>query len=148
MTDKERKHRKSLQDKIRKEKYTSLGLCLRCGKPNDNCIIISSYCSLCRERKRETGKISRKERRNAVIEKYGGSCQCCGESNYRFLTIDHINNDGAIDRKEYGGGSNSAFRRLFNSPIRSDLRLLCYNCNFGRAHNGGVCPHEEKQDDE
>jgi hypothetical protein len=23
------------------------------------------------------------------------------------------------------------------------LRLLCFNCNCGRAKNGGICPHEE-----
>jgi hypothetical protein len=23
--------------------------------------------------------------------------------------------------------------------------VLCYNCNCGRARNGGVCPHQQKK---
>jgi hypothetical protein len=36
---------------------------------------------------------------------YGGYiCACCGEMQRLFLCIDHINNDGAIHRKEIGDG--------------------------------------------
>ena len=34
-----------------------------------------------------------------AIEAYGSKCSCCGESESRFLTFDHINNDGAEHRR-------------------------------------------------
>ncbi len=37
--------------------------------------------------------------RTQVINSYGGSCVCCGETELVFLSIDHINNDGDKHRK-------------------------------------------------
>lgn len=27
---------------------------------------------------------------------------------------------------------------------RPAFQLLCYNCNLGRYHNGGTCPHKDQ----
>jgi len=124
----------------RKQERIASGVCVKCGKTNDRNLC---YCSLCSKREGNRNKATRKKEKIAVVEKYGRVCQCCGESNYKFLTIDHVNNDGGKESER-----KNIYRYLVNIPVRSDLRLLCYNCNLGRAHNGGVCPHEEKQDDE
>jgi hypothetical protein len=43
--------------------------------------------------------------RAKVFAHYGTSCECCGESNPGFLTIDHINGCTKEERKKQGGGS-------------------------------------------
>lgn len=35
-----------------------------------------------------------------VLAGYGGKCICCGETHPAFLTVDHINNDGAEHRTQ------------------------------------------------
>lgn len=75
-----------------------------------------------------------------ILEIYGKSCACCGEAQKLFLTADHINNDGAAQRRALG---KSGFRRwLAKQPKRDDIQTLCFNCNSGRQRNGGVCPHK------
>lgn len=83
----------------------------------------------------------RKDTKAEVIAHYGGICYCCGEANLAFLTLDHSDNTGHIDRREGGGvGAYSRAKRL-NYP--TNLRVACYNCNCGRqyANGGGGCPH-------
>ncbi len=76
-----------------------------------------------------------------LMEIYGPKCACCGESNSQFLTLDHINNDGAVERKECKLGTWGVFRKAVRDRDKTRYQILCYNCNFGRAKNGGVCPH-------
>lgn len=76
-----------------------------------------------------------------AIEAYGGACQCCGENQWEFLTIDHLNGGGRKHRKRFGGGW-LFYRWLKNEGYPKDeFRLLCYNCNCVRGHLG-YCPHE------
>ena len=79
-----------------------------------------------------------------IIEKYGGKCSCCGESDYRFLCIDHKNNDGYEHRKKVRGGENM-YRFILKNNYPENFQILCFNCNFGRAFYGGkekTCPHK------
>lgn len=76
-----------------------------------------------------------------VFAHYGRTCACCGESEPGFLTIDHVNGCGREVRKEHGLGS-TFYRWLRKSRFPEGFQTLCYNCNMGRAKNGGVCPHE------
>jgi hypothetical protein len=81
-----------------------------------------------------------------VYEALGGArCACCGETTIEFLTIDHVNGDGAKHRrrlKESGGyGGLSLYRSIKRAGFPPDFQVLCYNCNVGRHRNGGVCPH-------
>jgi len=72
------------------------------------------------------------------------SCSCCGESNPRFLTLDHKNNDGNVKRKEANLGSGwQTYAWIKRNDYPDDLQVLCMNCNFGKAQNGGVCPHKD-----
>ena len=78
-----------------------------------------------------------------AVEAYGGKCACCGETEWLFLTIDHINNDGAERRKTEHGSGTTFYRWLRNNDYPEDFQVLCYNCNLGKHRNGGVCPHKE-----
>lgn len=75
---------------------------------------------------------------------YGGRCFCCGESEPLFLQLDHTENDGAAHRREHKTGAKllAALKRL--GWPKEKYRILCANCNHGRALNGGVCPHQQR----
>lgn len=111
------------------------GLCVRCKQPAGK-----SLCEGCTKEEAEY----RRNLRHEVLMAYGGRCACCGEKNEKFLTLDHVNNDGAEQRRKrgYRGGSQLmlALRRQ-NYP--ADIQVLCWNCNSGRGYNGGICPHKE-----
>lgn len=142
--------------KILWEKRKSENICVYCGvnEPEKDKI----GCRLCLEKKvkkqvaydnkyKEKQALYRKRVRRDVINKYGGVCKCCGETELLFLTIDHINNDGNIERKELGNGktpsSTQFYLKLNREPIRDDIQVLCFNCNLGRSMNGGICPHHK-----
>jgi hypothetical protein len=77
----------------------------------------------------------------AAFDAYGGSvCRCCGETELEFLSIDHVNEDGAAHRKELSGsgGGHDMYRwlRLHNYP--PGFQVLCMNCNFAKGHLGSV----------
>ena len=81
--------------------------------------------------------------KKVVFDHYGNECECCGEQESKFLTLDHKNDDGAQHRKNVGVGS-ILFRWLVKNKFPKNFRILCFNCNSGRFHNGGMCPHETK----
>lgn len=69
-------------------------------------------------------------------------CNCCGEREIMFLSIDHKNNDGYKDRKITGNGTGFyRWLRLNKYPMDKGYQVLCYNCNRGKVINRGLCPH-------
>lgn len=80
----------------------------------------------------------------AALAAYGTNCQCCGESENSFLTIDHMNNDGSARRSEEGIGHNF-YQWLKNNKYPDGFQVLCMNCNFSKYTNGGVCIHQENK---
>lgn len=94
-----------------------------------------------------------KERvRKLVFEAYGGfRCACCGETERKFLTLDHINNDGAADRMKIAGKRTASgwttYRYLWKHKFPPGYQVLCMNCNFGKRMNNGVCPHKVRCND-
>lgn len=78
-----------------------------------------------------------------VLVHYGGNppkCVCCGETLYKFLSIDHINGGGHKERLKYGMGSRGLYIHLRNE-FPDGYQVLCMNCNWGKRMNNGVCPH-------
>ncbi len=83
--------------------------------------------------------------RAEMIRAYGGACACCGEAEPIFLDLDHINNDGTADRKAKGNSQRLLVWLRENAWPSDRYRILCCNCNQGRARNGGVCPHVSRR---
>lgn len=117
------------------------GVCIDCGAPPAPGTKL--YCERCGEANRARKRAQHRRLRAAAIAAYGAKCVCCGETEDVFLTIDHANNDGAEHRRELG--TNSVLRWLAKHGYPEGFQVLCFNCNLGRAKNGGVCPHEEKR---
>lgn len=112
------------------------GLCIRCGdRPLGN----RKWCDGCYERNREYIRDNKK----AIVAHYGGQCECCGEREISFLTMDHVNGGGTAHRKEIKRGNIYTWLRANGCP--AGFAVLCFNCNCGRSVNGGVCPHKKTQ---
>lgn len=132
--------------KVRKEN----NLCIYCGnKTNKNNI---SSCENCRDSKNKYYKIYKikigentyqRKIKLEVFNAYGGAkCVCCGDEHIEFLTIDHINNDGAKHRKKIFRKSMYYWLRKNNYP--NGFQVLCMNCNFSKG-KFGYCPHEQSK---
>ena len=113
------------------------GLCARCRTlPQEE----GGYCLRCvawRANYQKTVKSN-------CLRAYGGSCVCCGEIELEFLTIEHRNQDGAEMRRRWKIGAGQATYLWLKShgyPQNLGLEALCWNCQQGRYHNGGICPH-------
>ena len=65
-----------------------------------------------------------------MISEYGGECSTCGISDVDVLDIDHIDNNGADDRKHnlYGYNLYRHLKRL--GWPKDNFQLLCKNCNW------------------
>ena len=100
-----------------------------------------AYWAASRRRMTENSKWLYKQQRLRCIEAYGGKCRCCGEAENRFLTLDHVNGGGNKDRRAI---RSTLWSWLIRNNYPSGFQVLCYNCNCGRALNGGVCPHKDK----
>jgi hypothetical protein len=64
------------------------------------------------------------------------SCRCCGESRVYFLSVDHINGDGAKHRKSIG---TNLYRWLINNKFPVGFQVLCHNCNIAKRTQS-FCP--------
>lgn len=102
------------------------------------------YCPSCRPAPNERQVAWRKAQWEKVLDHYGARCACCGESNPLFLSVDHVNNDGAEHRASIGQqASPSRVRKwIIEHGFPDGFQILCFNCNLGKARNGGVCPHQ------
>ncbi len=80
--------------------------------------------------------------RDKEIVAYGSHCQCCGEREPLFLTIDHVENNGKKMRLVHGTGA-SFYRWLIRHNFPKGFQVLCMSCNLGKSRNGGVCPHKQ-----
>jgi hypothetical protein len=78
--------------------------------------------------------------RAAVLDHYGPFCVCCGEAETTFLTVDHMNNDGAEHRRTDPSASNIYFW-LVRNDFPEGFQILCWNCNAAKQFRGG-CPHQ------
>ena len=75
----------------------------------------------------------------ALLAAYGGRCVCCDEAGPRFLTLDHVNGDGRVERAKGGGDlgwRRRLLRRLAAGAPDPSYRVLCFNCNIARNNHG------------
>lgn len=91
-----------------------------------------------KQRAKKRAAAYRRGWRAKAIERYGGKCQCCGETELAFLCLDHISGGGSQARSvnAYAEMRNAA---LNYQPLR--YQVLCANCNMAKEREEG-CPHQ------
>lgn len=97
-----------------------------------------AYVENNRETIRLAGRRQMRKLRVQVLDQYGRSCACCGESIETFLAIDHINGGG---NKHVKSLTTHFYQWLKNNHWPPGFQVLCHNCNQGKRING-ICPHQ------
>lgn len=130
------------------------GWCPGCGKRRPKksrvkCpVCLDRALSYWRRNKRAISKASAESNaklKDEVFSAYGKECACCGECRIEFLTIDHVNGDGAAHRKLIGQSTRHIYLWLKKNGFpKHGFRTLCMNCNFSRGVHG-YCPHEREK---
>lgn len=90
------------------------------------------------------------ERKDQIFAAYGGYvCKCCGELEKSFLSVDHIENNAQQMIRDglHKRGSASFYNWLVKNKFPKGFQILCMNCQFGKKHNNGVCPHQVRRND-
>ncbi len=96
----------------------------------------------------EESRRYRKGLKIAALRVYGNGkiqCACCGEKEVDFLCLDHIDNNGSIERRERKYGLGTSFLKwlkIHNYPKDVRLQVLCFNCNMSKRIQGGICIHK------
>jgi 5-methylcytosine-specific restriction endonuclease McrA len=99
-----------------------------------------SIQSACRDCTNRATAVWRLKVRKETVAAYGGQCQCCGETELDFLSIDHINGGGTRERRGTKLGGVNFYSQLRKQGWPSDYRILCHNCNQAMWFHGS-CPH-------
>ena len=104
-------------------------------------LYINSVCTACVARQ------SRARTRLKLFETFGYQCNCCGERNPNFLTLQHIEaGTNPYQRKRVDGKytcgkiQSQVLAEAIRSGDRSKYEVLCMNCNWAHGHYG-ECPH-------
>jgi hypothetical protein len=140
----------------RYNKLKEMKLCVSCAaKPSINGLM----CEECRLRKRnnqEKHRLNnpiryRKYKQDFIYKKkvqayeiLGNKCACCGEDNFLFLTIDHVNNDGYKDKKRRRNLTYLMYIEIIRNTFPGKYQILCWNCNCAKRTNKGICPHQQE----
>jgi hypothetical protein len=64
-----------------------------------------------------------------TLKRYGGCCQHCGFDDFRALQLDHINDNGAEERRNLPGGGWQFYHFLKKNGFPEGYQTLCANCN-------------------
>jgi hypothetical protein len=137
-----------------KSKYTSvMAECKLCTRKRSHDRKYGEKYDQLREQENTYNRKKRQRIKEAVFAAYGGYvCACCGETEKSFLTIDHINNDGAAHRRSITGKRHSAGVHTYNWIVKNGFpegfQVLCMNCNHGKRMNNGICPHQVRRNDQ
>ncbi len=99
--------------------------CKYCGSNNAKKYV----CNLCHNKQKVNYQINLKLK---AYQHYNNVCNNCKCSKLEFLTIDHINNDGAIHRKKI---KNIYAWLNTNLYPKDNFQLLCFNCNYLKSRN-------------
>lgn len=136
------KHGKKRDERFRRHREE--GLC-RCGRERAEG---RTKCRACldhhKARQRpliaSAARRSKRDRERArIFAAYGARCACCGETEDAFLCVDHVQNNGASERRRWPNRSNA--KMAIASGFSADYQILCANCNHAKALLG-KCPHQ------
>lgn len=75
------------------------------------------------------------EVRKKIIKLLGNKCVRCGFTDARALQIDHVNGDGANERR-ITGNTRTYYPHILNKIEKGskDYQILCANCNWIKRH--------------
>jgi hypothetical protein len=97
----------------------------------------SSMCLNCARRRTMAARFE-------CVRKMGGVCRCCGEPDPYKLTVDHVHNNGSVRRHEGERSGIDMYRKIVSGELDADdFQLLCWNCNYSKWINDGLCYHEK-----
>jgi predicted restriction endonuclease len=89
-----------------------------------------SYCKLCyKQFIIDAKRTKRIEYRKKIFEHYGNKCAVCGFDDIRALALDHVNNNGAEERRMWRGKMDFFYKKIINDGYPSSYQILCSNCN-------------------
>lgn len=119
-------------------------ICLKCPSESLPGLV---HCERCNELAKARSRRRKRDLYNDIIDAYGARCVCCGLADRRFLSIDHINNDGSKRRRElfgpgYSGICSREWLELKASGYPPVVQILCFNCNMAKQRHKGMCPHQ------
>lgn len=113
-----------------------IGKCVQgCGRIAENGKVRCNICNQIQTTKH-------RDLKHEIVVAYGGKCVCCSEQIEMLLTIDHKLNDGACHRHRPGYTAAQFYRKIVEENFPDIYQLLCWNCNYGKFRNGGICPHQ------
>jgi hypothetical protein len=129
------------------QRRKAAGVCVKCGRgkpaPGKVC------CEECGDGNAEYMRKWNRDIRFRLMSHYSGGgepfCRGCGESMFIYLTIDHIDDDGAEHRRREVGSSKGnrltgMYAKIIKAGFVERLQVLCWNCQWAKRLNGGVCP--------
>lgn len=97
------------------------------------------YCKKNKDIIKIKKQIKRIKTRNKLFEHYGYSCKWCGENDKNALQIDHIHNDGYIERKIMNyTSSDKLYRYIIKNNYPDKYQVLCASCNKTKMLNNGI----------
>jgi hypothetical protein len=104
-------------------------------------IYVNNICTAC------LGKAQRSRAKLKLFEALGYACNCCGERNPQFLTLQHIERGSNPYGKKWVNGKyvvskiqSQLYAEAIKSGDRTKYEILCMNCNFAHGQYG-ECPH-------
>ena len=106
---------------------------------------LAHSCNVCHSS--QNAKITR-DLKIQVFKHYSGDvpeCKCCKEKILVFLTIDHINNDGAAHRKSGIASGSQMYYWLRRNQYPEGFQVLCWNCQHAKAVLDN-CPHQTERE--
>lgn len=115
----------------------------------------NGYKSYCKECKHVCWQLSQWCNKMEFVLAYGGKCQCCGETELEFLTLEHIDGKGSAHRKKVGKGSKQYKDLKKKNYPKDKYTVLCFNCNWSERYKHfktkisvktlkGFCPHKSE----
>ena len=104
--------------------------CIRCGILKDETEFYHKRkdrradCKVCHNKEKKQWRILA---RTQALEILGGKCKGCGETDQIVLAIDHINNNGAEERKHID--NDVIYTKIIRGNV-GNYQVLSHNCNW------------------
>ena len=94
----------------------------------------------------EYNRRARQALRTSVVEKLGGACSVCGNSDMRVLDIDHIDGTGYKVNRLSGNIRQQWFRDILDGSA-TNAQLLCANCHRIKSYEANEQDGFKREED-